>query len=60
LTAIRALPARQREALVLWSRHQMTLTELGEALGVSHVAARKLLRKAQDKLRAIMDRWDRL
>lgn len=56
LNEIRALPSRQREALILWSRHQMTLTELGESLGVSHVAARKLLRKAQQRLQAIVDR----
>ena len=52
---IRDLPPRQREALILWTRHGMTLTELGEALGISHVAARKLLLKAQTTLQAVLD-----
>jgi RNA polymerase sigma-70 factor (ECF subfamily) len=59
LAAIRALPERQREALILWSRHRMGLVELGDALGVSHVAARKLLRKAQDRLHAILAETER-
>ncbi|HXC26017.1 MAG TPA: sigma-70 family RNA polymerase sigma factor [Gemmatimonadaceae bacterium] len=55
LTAIRTLPDRQREAVILWARHQMSMVELGEALGISHVAARKLLLKAQAKLQAVID-----
>jgi RNA polymerase sigma-70 factor, ECF subfamily len=55
LQTIRTLPIRQREALILWVRHRMGVAELGEALGVSHVAARKLLLKAQGKLQAIID-----
>lgn len=49
--ALAAIPARQRQALLLAEMHELTGVELARALGVSHVAARALLTRARESLR---------
>jgi RNA polymerase sigma-70 factor (ECF subfamily) len=50
-TAVLALPERQRVALGLWWRDEMTSSEIAHVLDVSPQAVRKLLGKAWDHLR---------
>ena len=49
--ALAAIPARQRQALLLAEISELTGVELAEALGVTHVAARALLTRARESLR---------
>jgi RNA polymerase sigma-70 factor (ECF subfamily) len=49
--ALAAIPARQRQAILLAELHELTGVELAQALGVSHVAARALLTRARESLR---------
>lgn len=49
--ALERIPERQRAALLLAELHDLTGTELADALGVSHVAARALLTRARESLR---------
>jgi RNA polymerase sigma-70 factor (ECF subfamily) len=49
--AVRALPDRQREAVVLYYWQGCTLAEIGESLGCSTAAAGGLLRRGLEKLR---------
>ena len=49
--ALRALPDRQRQALLLAEIGELTGLELAEALDVSHDAARALLTRARESLR---------
>lgn len=49
--ALAAIPARQRQAILLAELHELTGIELAQALGVSHVAARALLTRARESLR---------
>lgn len=46
------LPERQRAAIVLRYEHEMTYVDIGRALDISDVAARKLIRKAEERLKA--------
>ncbi len=52
--ALERLPARQRAALVLAEIYELTGTELADALGVTHIAARALLSRARESLRAAL------
>lgn len=52
--ALDRLPDRQRAALVLAEIHELTGVELADALGVTHVAARALLSRARESLRAAL------
>jgi RNA polymerase sigma-70 factor, ECF subfamily len=52
--ALERIPARQRAALVLAELYELTGTELAEALGVTHAAARALLSRARESLRATL------
>lgn len=49
--ALAAIPERQRMALLLAEVHGLNGAELGDALGVSNVAARALLSRARESLR---------
>jgi RNA polymerase sigma-70 factor (ECF subfamily) len=49
--ALAAIPARQRQALLLAEVNELTGVELAQALGVTHVAARALLTRARESLR---------
>jgi RNA polymerase sigma-70 factor (ECF subfamily) len=53
--ALMALPERQRSALLLWWVEELSYVETGRALGISHVAARKLVMKALEHLRPLLD-----
>jgi len=53
--AIVALPERQRAALLLWWVEELNYADVGRALGVSAVAARKLVVKALERLRPLLD-----
>ncbi len=52
--ALARIPDRQRAALILAELHELTGSELAEALGVSHVAARALLARARESLRVAL------
>lgn len=52
--ALARVPERQRAALLLAELHDLTGLELAAALGVSHVAARALLTRARQSLRAAL------
>ncbi len=52
--ALRRIPERQRDALLLAELNDLTGLELAAALGVSHVAARALLTRARISLRAAL------
>jgi RNA polymerase sigma-70 factor (ECF subfamily) len=49
--ALQAVPARQRQALLLAEIGELSGVELAEALGISHLAARALLKRARESLR---------
>ncbi|HXX60083.1 MAG TPA: sigma-70 family RNA polymerase sigma factor [Candidatus Sulfotelmatobacter sp.] len=49
--ALAAIPARQRQAILLAELHELSGVELAQALGISHVAARALLTRARESLR---------
>ncbi len=48
-----SLPERQQSALVLYYVEDMNFADIGRALDISDVAARKLVRKAEARLRDI-------
>jgi RNA polymerase sigma-70 factor (ECF subfamily) len=52
--ALARIPERQRNALLMAEVGDLTGLELAEALGVSHVAARALLTRARESLRAAL------
>jgi RNA polymerase sigma-70 factor (ECF subfamily) len=52
--ALARIPERQREALLLAELHDLTGLELAAAMGVSHVAARAILTRARQSLRAAL------
>jgi len=52
--ALARIPERQRAALLLAELHDLTGLELAAALGVSHVAARAILTRARQSLRAAL------
>ena len=49
--ALAAIPARQRQAILLAELQDLSGIELAQALGISHVAARALLTRARESLR---------
>ena len=49
--ALAAIPARQRQAILLAELQELSGVELAQALGISHVAARALLTRARESLR---------
>ena len=52
--ALEKIPERQRAALLLAELHDLTGLELAAAMGVSHVAARAILTRARQSLRAAL------
>jgi RNA polymerase sigma-70 factor (ECF subfamily) len=48
--SVQALPERQRSALLLWWRDELSVTEVAAVLGISVPAAHKLLATAQGRL----------
>jgi len=52
--ALARIPERQRAALLLAELHDLTGLELAAAMGVSHVAARAILTRARQSLRAAL------
>lgn len=56
--AIRALPERQRSAVLLRWHDDLTTEAIGEVLGVTRQAASKLLQKAMIRLRSQLDGYD--
>ncbi|MEO7714732.1 MAG: sigma-70 family RNA polymerase sigma factor [Capsulimonas sp.] len=56
--ALAALRDADREVLLLRFYQQMSLAEIGEALGVSEDAARKRITRGLDKLRAYLQRHE--
>ena len=52
--ALARIPERQRDALLLAELHDLTGLELAAAMGVSHVAARAILTRARQSLRAAL------
>jgi len=52
--ALARIPERQRDALLLAELHDLTGVELPAAMGVSHVAARAILTRARQSLRAAL------
>jgi len=52
--ALARIPERQRAALLMAELHDLTGLELAAALGVSHVAARAILTRARQSLRAAL------
>ncbi len=52
--ALARIPDRQRGALILAEIHELSGTELAAVLGVSHAAARALLTRARESLRAAL------
>ena len=60
-SALRLLPDRQRQALVLFHYEGMTQTEIGTALGISDEAVESLLSRARRTLREqLKDDWRQL
>ncbi|TDX25562.1 RNA polymerase sigma factor [Rhodovulum visakhapatnamense] len=56
--AIRALPARQRQAILLRAAGELGTAEIARTLGISAGAAEQLLVRARAALRATVDRED--
>jgi len=56
LDALAAVPARVRQALILRWRDGWTYEEVGEALGISKVAARAMVLRYQQRLRPFLER----
>ncbi|HLX34743.1 MAG TPA: RNA polymerase sigma factor [Candidatus Limnocylindrales bacterium] len=52
--ALARIPPRQREALLLAELHDLSGIELAAAMGISHVAARAILTRARQSLRAAL------
>lgn len=52
--AVAALPAAQREALVLFEYEGLTLEEIAEAVGVDPGAIKSRLRRARERLRRVL------
>ena len=55
--AIRALPEKQRMALVLRRYEDKSYEEIGEVLGLSIAAVKSLLFRARTELRAALNRY---
>ncbi len=59
--ALKSLPERQRQALVLFHYEEMSQTEVGEVLGISDEAVESLLSRARRTLRALLkEDWRQL
>lgn len=52
--AIRALPERLRQVVVLRDRHDLSHSEIADELGITTSAAKVRLHRARQKLRAVM------
>ena len=52
--ALKSLPERQRQALVLFHYEEMSQTEVGEVLGISDEAVESLLSRARRAIRALL------
>ena len=53
--ALDALPAEQREVLLLRLEHELTLEEIGDITGAGRETVKSRLRYAMDKLRAMLN-----
>ena len=59
--ALKSLPERQRQALVLFHYEEMSQTEVGEVLGVSDEAVESLLSRARRAMRTLLkEDWRQL
>jgi len=56
-SALRQLPERQRDALVLRWYHRMSYEEIAQALHISVLAARQLVSRTQRLIRPLLDRF---
>ncbi len=54
MTALLALSHRDQQILLLHYYHNMTLTEIAGVIGISQPAVSKRLKKAQERLKALM------
>jgi len=57
LAAVQALPAPQREVLLLHVEGELTLAQIAEITGTGFETAKSRLRYALDKLRAVRQEW---
>ena len=53
--AIRALPPREKETLLLYYYHDMTVTEIGESLHLSVSAVSNRLKRGRERLKALLE-----
>ncbi|WP_420618250.1 RNA polymerase sigma factor [Candidatus Poriferisocius sp.] len=58
--AIRALPERLRQVVVLRDLHDLSHSEIAEELGITTSAAKVRLHRARQRLRAVLQRTDGL
>ena len=54
MTAILSLPDKDRQTILLYYYHNMTLQEIADTFGISQPAATKRLKKAQARLKAML------
>jgi RNA polymerase sigma factor (sigma-70 family) len=57
MAAVQALPAPQREVLLLHAEGELTLAQIAEVTGTGFETAKSRLRYALDKLRTIQQEW---
>ncbi len=57
LAAVQALPAPQREVLLLHAEGELTLAQIAEVTGTGFETAKSRLRYALDRLRAVRQEW---
>lgn len=53
--AIMALPPREKETLLLYYYHDMTVTEIGESLHLSVSAVSNRLKRGRERLKALLE-----
>ena len=54
MTAVLDLPIKQRQVILMYYYHNLTVQEIAEALGISQPAVSKRLKLARDKLRTVL------
>lgn len=55
IQAIMALPPREKETLLLYYYHDMTVTEIGESLHLSVSAVSNRLKRGRERLKALLE-----
>ena len=55
---VMALPPRLKEIVLLYYWQDMTVTEIGQALGISQAAVSRRLKAAREKLRGMLEGGD--